>query len=223
MSQIQLGSSIIFCFVGPTGSGKSSLCAELLNQEKRLKVSISATSRKPRAGEVNDQHYHFLSTQQFQERIAGDMLFEWEQVHGNYYGTLKSTLVNAAREGYDLLLDIDIRGALNFRRHFPANTVLVFVSPPNLQALIDRVKQRSSCAVEDLNQRLKTAVEEFANLEKHYSDFDYFVLNEDFNSAFASVKGVVEAERLRIDRHFEKVSTLVRQFIGSLKGELTRE
>jgi guanylate kinase len=223
MSQIQLGSSIIFCFVGPTGSGKSSLCAELLNQEERLKISISATSRKPRAGEVPDQHYHFISTQQFQEHIANDFLFEWEQVHGNYYGTLKSTLLNAAREGYDLLLDIDIRGALNFRRHFPANTVLVFVSPPSLQALIERVKHRSSCAVDDLAPRLRTAVDEFVSLEKHYSDFDYFVLNEDFSSAFAAVKSLVEAERLRIDRHFEKVSTLVREFIGSLKGELSRE
>ena len=222
MTDINLGGSILFCLVGPTGSGKSSICSRLLDIDPRLTLSISATSRNPRGAEVPGQHYHFYSKDNFESLITRQEFFEWELVHGNYYGTLKSTLTSAAEAGKDLLLDIDIRGALNFRKHFPGNTVLLFMVPPSLDILLARIKNRTEVSRSEILNRLKTAVQEFFTFEKHYGDFDYLLINDDFEVAVNTTEGVIAAERLRIDRRFTRVSGLVSGFINSINVELAR-
>ena len=148
---------ILFCLVGPSGSGKTYLSKEIIAREPRAKLSISVTSRAPRAGEVTGLDYHFVARGDFEAKIKRGELFEWEEVHGNLYGTLKSAVQDSIDNGLDLLLDIDIRGALNFKKHYSANTCLIFLVPPSYSVLIERLNARGAMSAEDKAKRLKTA------------------------------------------------------------------
>jgi len=158
---------ILFVLIGPAGSGKSTFCERLIQEfPQALRYSTSATTRPPRANEVQGKSYHFMSREEFIARRERGEFFEWEETHGNLYGTLQANLIEGIESGKDLLFQIDIRGALNFKRQFPDNTVTIFLLPPTFQALQERLRGRGTTCQTDLERRFSTAREEYESLMK---------------------------------------------------------
>lgn len=195
-------SGILFCLCGPAGAGKTTVAASLISNHPPLSFSVSVTSRAPRSGEINGQSYHFVSENEFKEKIAANELFEHELVHGNYYGTLKSTVDQALVKGHDLLLDIDIKGAINFKKQLPKNTVIVFIAPPSIHVLKQRLMARGSVSPEDLARRMQTAESEFDTVKALLDDsiVDYLIVNEYLEDTIRKVSEVLLAERKRLYR-----------------------
>lgn len=198
---------ILFVLVGPTGCGKSTFCSRLIAEyPETLQYSTSATTRPPRPGEIPGKSYHFMQRDEFEQRRAKGDFFETEETHGYLYGTLRSSLENGINAGKDLVFQIDIRGALNFKRHFPNNAVTLFIIPPSFEDLKVRLKGRGTVDPEELQRRFATARDEYEALLKLNGDpgkIDYLVVNKDLDEAYRSVKAIVLAERsryLRIDR-----------------------
>lgn len=194
---------ILLCLVGPSGSGKTTLAQRLLKDFPDLKKSISTTSRAPRPGEQNGVSYHFLSRDEFEKKIADKALFEYEETHGNYYGTLQSTIDQTVAGQGDLLLDIDIRGALNFRKRLPKNVVVIFLVPPSFAALKERLEGRGPLDPAEFKRRMETAQREYQSAldcAQKGQGIDYWIVNDQLEQAYLAVKGVLIAERLRVGR-----------------------
>lgn len=182
----------IFMVVAPSGAGKSSLVNALLAQDPSLALSISCTTREPRPGERDKQHYRFVSEATFQAmRDRGDML-EWAEVHGNYYGTPRDRVVQSLEAGTDIILEIDWQGARQVRKHYP-QAIGVFILPPSIEALETRLKNRGQDEPQVIARRLLAAGGEMA----HASDCEYVIINQEFNLALQQLQHVVSAARLR--------------------------
>jgi guanylate kinase len=197
-------SGILFIFVGPSGCGKTSLVQHLCGLNWGLFPSVSATTRLPRDGEVDGKAYYFMSRDEFVDRTHRGEFFEWEEVHGNLYGTLQSAVVESLALQRDLTLAIDIRGALTMKRALPNEAVLTFILPPTVDELIRRVSTRSAMSQEELDKRMATAREEydtfFRLIEEQKDLVDYLLVNDDFAQAKKAVEAIVECERLRTRR-----------------------
>jgi guanylate kinase len=197
-------SGILFIFVGPSGCGKTSLVQHLCGRGDGLFQSISATTRKPREGEVDGKAYFFLTREEFEERREAGDFFEWEEVHGNLYGTLRSRVTEALAQQRDLALAIDIRGALNVKRSLPKEAVLTFILPPTIDELVRRVSARAAMSPAELETRLATARDEYATLfrliEEEQGLIDYLLLNDDLTRAKSAVEAMVDSERMRLNR-----------------------
>lgn len=194
---------ILFCFIGPSGGGKTTLCTKLLEDYDDLFRSISATTRAPREGEVEGESYFFLTRAVFEEKIEAGEFFEWEEIHDELYGSFRSAITDAIQNGRDLLLDIDIKGAMTFKKHFPRNIEIVFVLPPDPETLVSRIKKRSHLEKAELVRRLETAREEYQMLleiAEVPGQVDYFVINDDFEETYQHICKIVDAERTRLHR-----------------------
>lgn len=198
---------ILFVIIGPAGSGKSTFCERLIAEfPEALQYSTSATSRAPRPNEIPGKSYHFLSRDEFIVRRDKGEFFEWEETHGNLYGTLQQSLVAGIDSGRDLLFQIDIRGALNFKRQFPDNAVTVFIVPPSFADLNARLRARGTSDTAELARRFATARDEYQTLlQLHgaHGQIDYVVVNRDLDSTYDEIRAIVVAERsryLRMDR-----------------------
>ncbi len=204
---------ILFILIGPTGSGKSTFCERLVAEfSEGLQYSTSATSRLPRANEAKEKSYHFMTREDFISRRERGEFFEWEEIHGNLYGTLQANLIQGIESGKDLLFQIDVRGALNFKRQFPENAVTVFLVPPSFQELRNRLEARGTVDPAELQRRFVTAKSEYDALLRLHgqgSMIDYLVVNRELESTYKQVRAIVIAERARYQR-IDKDS--VRQF-----------
>jgi guanylate kinase len=166
-------------------------------------ASISVTTRAPRAGEVHGKNYFFVSRDEFLAKKDRGEFYESEEVHGNMYGTLRATLDDAIARGVDLLLDIDIRGALRFRRDYPNHAVLVFMVPPSTRALVERLRSRAPVSEAELETRLNTASAEYAALLAGMADrsqVDYFLVNDEIEATYGALKAIRLAESCRLVR-----------------------
>lgn len=192
---------ILFVVIGPAGAGKSTVCDRLVTEfSDSLQYSTSATSRPPRPGEIHGKSYHFMSREEFVRRRDAGEFFEWEEIHGNLYGTPQESLLRGIETGKDLLLQKDIRGALNFKRHFPDNAVTLFMLPPSFADMNSRLKARGTNDPAEVSRRLATARSEYQTLlDVHGAQgaIDYIVVNGDLAETYAQVRAVVTAERLR--------------------------
>ncbi|MGE5403602.1 MAG: guanylate kinase [Candidatus Saccharibacteria bacterium] len=186
---------ILFVISGPSGVGKGTLREKLLLMENNLIYSISATTRKARPGEVDGRDYLFTDIERFQEMIDKGELLEWAKVYNNYYGTPRSFVQENLDKGLDVLLEIDIQGALQVKKSFPEGA-FIFIMPPSLEALAERLAKRGQDAAEDIERRLACYDEEI----KHIWDYDYMVVNDDINPAVSRLNAIIEAERCRIIR-----------------------
>lgn len=191
---------MFLCLAGPAGGGKTTLGERLAALHgDSLQRAVTTTSRAPRPGEVSGVSYDFVTEAEFRERIDRDEFFEWEEVHGNLYGTPRAALEKAKSVGVDLLLIIDIRGAQSFMNSFPDNTVVVFLVAPSRGELRTRLVGRGVGGGE-LDRRLATAEAEYETLLRGECRVDYFVVNDVIDEAFDTLRSILRAERTRMTR-----------------------
>ena len=192
-------SGILFIVSAPSGGGKTSLVAALLEAEPTVKLSVSHTTRPPRPGEVSGRDYHFVSAAEFERMLGQGAFLESATIYGNQYGTSQKWVADELGHGQDILLEIDWQGAQQVRRLMPG-TVSIFILPPSLDALEQRLRARGQDGPEAIAQRLAAAREEIS----HFSEFDYVIMNEDFSRAAQDLASVVRAERLRLSRQLAR-------------------
>jgi guanylate kinase len=176
-------------FSAPSGSGKTTIVKHLLGLEKlNLEFSISAASRSPRGEEVHGKDYYFLSLEEFKNKISGDEFLEWEEVYrDNFYGTLKSEVARIWEKGKHVIFDIDVVGGLDIKRIYPERTLSVFVKPPSVEELKNRLKKRSTETEEKINMRLAKANVELATAPQ----FDFIIENDELNVALKEAENLV--------------------------------
>jgi guanylate kinase len=207
------GRGVMFILSSPSGAGKTTLTRQLLGAEgERCRLSVSATTRPPRPGEVHGEHYFFLDRPVFEaERDAGAFL-EWAEVFGNLYGTPKASIEETLSEGRDVIFDIDWQGARQLAQSAPGDVVRVFILPPSRIVLEERLKSRALDTPDVVARRLAGASEEMA----HWSEYDYVIINDDLANALRGLRTILAAERLRTRRR-SGLGDLVR---GLISGEV---
>jgi guanylate kinase len=184
---------LLFIVSAPSGAGKSSLVSALLADDPRLVLSVSYTTRAPRAGEANGREYHFVDRPTFQQMLEAGEFLESAEVHGNLYGTSQEQLAQVRRAGRDIVLEIDWQGAQQVRRIFP-DAIGIFIMPPSVSELERRLRGRGKDTAEAIRLRLAAAEEEM----NHAVEFDYVIINEDFEDARRDIAAVVRAARLTL-------------------------
>ncbi|MBF0256815.1 MAG: guanylate kinase [Gammaproteobacteria bacterium] len=193
----------------PSGAGKSSLVKALIESTPNVEVAVSHTTRKPRPGEQDGVHYHFVDKERFAQMVAEDAFVEHAQVFDNFYGTAKSSLDGPLSQGRDLILEIDWQGARQICQLFP-DCVSLFIAPPGLEALRQRLTARGQDDAEVIERRMRDARAELS----HVHEFDYLVINDDFNDALTEIRSLVRALRLRrqlqVQRHADLMNNLLR-------------
>jgi guanylate kinase len=180
----------------PSGAGKSTISRNLLESDPSFELSISVTTRARRGSEIDGRHYHFRSRREFESMRDNGELLEWAEVHGNFYATPRAPVEKALAEGRDMLFDIDWQGAAQLRAAMRADIVSIFILPPTMRELKGRLRRRAEDTEEVIAARLANSLSEM----KHWGDYDYIVINDDLDAAFAQVRAIVTAERLRRDR-----------------------
>lgn len=190
----------LFILSAPSGAGKSSLINALLkgddatNDEhtRKMQVSVSHTTRDPRPGENNGEHYHFVSVKAFKQQINNNAFYEHAEVFGNYYGTSEAAIDAQLAQGIDVFLDIDWQGAQQVRMKKPSVTT-IFISPPSKEELENRLRGRGQDSDEVIADRMAQAQAECS----HYNEFDYVIINDDFDQALSDLKTIVKNQRLK--------------------------
>ena len=177
---------LLFTLSGSSGSGKTTLL-DLLSRDLAINISVSHTTRERREYEIDGIHYHFVSKDKFNSLTNDDKFIEYENVHGDLYGTTKEGVERYLAEKKPLLMELDVKGALNLKKMYPENTVSIFLSAPNFKELESRLIHRSSESKEEINKRLSRFSEE-ENLKK---EFDYTVINDNFESTFEELKKMI--------------------------------
>ena len=199
----------LFIVAAPSGAGKSSLVNACLARDPNIALSISFTSRAPRPGERHAQHYHFISADEFQRMIAAGDFFEHALVHGDLKGTARQSVEPLLAAGRDVLLEIDWQGARQVRAKVP-DAVGVFILPPSRAALEERMRKRGQDSEEVIARRLAAAREEMS----HYGEFDYVVVNEDFEVAVGEMCAIFTASRLRREAQAQRHAALIEGLLG---------
>jgi len=185
----------IVIITGPSGSGKTTICQKIVARNSNIKYSISATTRKPRCGEVHGKDYYFLTHEEFMEWVKSHKFYEWAQVYDDYYGTPREPVQNLLSQGYYVIMDLDLTGAKNVK-NINTQSVTVFIMPPSLEELERRMRKRGD-DINTIAKRLRAACEEI----RHFQDYDYVVLNETLDKTVELVEKIIEIESLRTFRY----------------------
>lgn len=181
---------------GPAGTGKGTVCKELLNRNDNIKFSVSATTRKPRVGEEEGVNYHFIDEAKFKDMIHEKEFLEHAFVHTNYYGTPKQYVLDQIAKGEIVLLEIDVQGALQIKENY-SEAVFIFLLPPTMEELKNRIVKRGTESEEDINRRFENAFKEL----DFVGEYDYFVINNEIDQAVDQIESIISAEQLRVKRH----------------------
>lgn len=184
---------ILFVISGSSGVGKGTINRAVLERVKDIKLSVSATTRPKREGEIEGQDYFFISPEEFAKRIKNDEFLEYAHVYAHMYGTPKSFVVENLQKGYDLILEIDIQGAMTVKEQVP-DGVFIFIQPPSMEALTERIHNRGKDSLSSIRTRL-SAYEQEMSMVRHY---DYVVVNDDLEEAVFQVQAIIIAERCRV-------------------------
>jgi len=192
---------LLIVLSGPSGVGKGTVCQALRSRMPELVYSVSATTRAPRVGERDGVNYFFKTKEEFEAMIARDELLEWAEYVGNYYGTPRKFVEETLAGGRDIILEIDVQGALQVKRRFPEG-IFIFLLPPTLDELRNRIEHRGTESAETIRSRLEAAVEELKLIE-HY---DYAVVNDRIEAAAGRIEAILTAEHCRRDRVMSEVT-----------------
>lgn len=204
----------LFILSAPSGAGKSSLINALLKQEKEessraMQVSVSHTTRDPRPGEVDGQHYHFVSVDNFKRQIKKNAFYEYAEVFGNYYGTSEAAIDAQLAQGIDVFLDIDWQGAQQVRLKRPSVTT-IFISPPSRQELENRLRGRGQDSEEVIANRMSQAQKECS----HFQEYDYIVINDNFEQALVDLTTIVKSQRLKRSQQIAQHKALLDELLS---------
>lgn len=190
-----MDNGLLVVISGPSGAGKGTICKRLKEEMKDLKVSVSATTRTPREGEVEGDSYFFLNEEQFINKINNDEFLEYAQVYGNYYGTPKKEVFKQLEDGNDIILEIDIQGALQVKKNYRLG-VFIFILPPSLNELQNRIEGRGKDSKDVILKRMQSAYDEL----NYAFEYDYVVLNDEVESAVKKIQCIINAEKNRAIR-----------------------
>jgi guanylate kinase len=180
----------------PSGAGKSTISRHLLDSDRNLQLSVSATTREKRPSEIEGVHYHFTSERHFHAMRERNDLLEWAEVHSNFYGTPRDPVEEALAQGRDVLFDIDWQGTVQLRKAAKKDVVSIFILPPSMEELKNRLVRRAEDKEEVIQRRLENAKIEIS----HWDEYDYVIVNDDLERAFKAVASILEAERHKRDR-----------------------
>lgn len=180
---------------GPSGAGKDTIVSKVLENNDKIWLSVSATSRKPRAGEKDGVHYYFLEKEDFESKIKENYFLEYAQYAGNYYGTPKNVILEKINEGIDVVLVIEIQGAMKIKEMIP-EALFIFIMPPSLNILLKRLKKRKTEDKEKILERFMIAYQEINEVTK----YNYVVVNDELEDAVSKVQSIIKAEKCRVDR-----------------------
>jgi guanylate kinase len=195
----------------PSGAGKTTLSRRLLEYDSNVVLSISVTTRKKRASEMEGRDYHFINRHEFDELVEKGALLEWAEVFDNYYGTPKKPVMEALAAGRDVLFDIDWQGTNQLSKSAPADVASVFVLPPSIPELERRLHTRAQDDYETIHRRMAKAADEMS----HWNEYNYIIVNRDLDQAFTEVKAILAAERLKRERQ-----TGLSDFVRGLQAKL---
>ncbi len=201
---------IMLVLSSPSGAGKSTIARNLLEQDGRLELSVSVTTRPRRPSEIDGVHYKFVSKREFERLRDSDALLEWAEVHGNLYGTPRDPVEKALNDGRDMLFDIDWQGGKQLMERAPAHLVSIFILPPSIDELMSRLHRRAEDTEEVIERRLANAAIEIP----HWREYDYVIINDDLERAFRRAGSILMAERLRVDRRISGLGDFEEKLIG---------
>lgn len=191
---------VLLVISGPSGAGKGTICKALLEKHKEIYLSVSATTREPRNGEVEGVNYFFLKKEDFLQKVEEGDFLEHAEVYGNYYGTPKSSVQKMIDEGRDVILEIDIQGALKVKENCEEG-IFIFILPPSMEELKQRIIKRGSETPESLMRRFKSAYKEI----NYISKYNYAVVNDEVDTAVLKIEAIITAEKCRVDRMKNKI------------------
>ena len=194
----------LYIVAAPSGAGKSSLVNALLEREREIVLSISHTTRPPRPGDIDGEHYHFVNRGVFERLVADNAFLEHAEVFGNLYGTSRAAVEPLLAQGRDVLLEIDWQGARQVRKVMP-DSVSIFILPPSREELERRLRTRAADSAVTIARRLAESREEIA----HVDDFDYVIVNDEFADALADLRSIVATRRLRREAQTARHSALI--------------
>ncbi len=194
----------LFIVTAASGAGKTSLVKELLARDSQVKLSISHTTRQPRVGEENGTHYHFVSQAQFSQILETGGFLESAAVHGAQYGTSQSAVDTALQAGYDVILEIDWQGAAQVRNIY-AQSIGIFILPPSVETLAQRLNNRGQDSIEVINQRVAAARDEM----RHVVEFDYVTINDNFDVALQDLMAIIRTHRLKAGTQIQRYAALI--------------
>ncbi|SMC56068.1 guanylate kinase [Sporomusa malonica] len=194
---------ILIVISGPSGTGKGTICRELLRSNPQLKYSISATTRQPRVGEVDGVNYLFLTQDRFKTMIDNHDLLEWAEVYGNFYGTPRHYVLEQLNNGYDVVLEIDTQGAMKVKDNF-SQGVYIYIVPPSLDELADRIYKRGTDSLDAIRNRLSCASDELSLAHNYH----YIVVNDQVAEAVQRIETIITAEKYRAERNTDLIDSL---------------
>ncbi|SCH13596.1 MULTISPECIES: guanylate kinase [unclassified Romboutsia] len=181
---------------GPSGAGKGTICKAILDQNDQIKLSVSATTRKPRNGEVHGVNYFFIEKEEFTSMVEKGEFLEYAQIYDNFYGTPKAAIIETLEKGQDVILEIEMQGARQVKEVYPEG-IFVFVLPPSLKELKNRIVGRGTESVEEIEKRFSCAFEEI----KQIDDYDYFIVNQDVEKSVKELEAIISSEKNKVTRY----------------------
>ncbi len=199
-----MGEGIMLVVSGPSGCGKGTICKELLRRNEGINVSVSATTRKPRKGEVEGVNYFFVSENKFKSMIKNEEVLEYAHVHGSYYGTPKKFVFDKLESGEDILLEIDVQGAMQIKDKYP-QAIFIFIIPPSMEELKNRIIKRGTESKDDIEIRFKNAFKEL----EYVNEYDYIVINDEVKEAVSKIECIVQAEKCKISRQAKIIENIL--------------
>ena len=191
---------LLLVLSGPSGAGKGTICDKFMENNNEVLLSISSTTRKPREGEVAGVSYNYISKEEFEEQLKNDGFLEHVHVFENYYGTPRQAVINNIEKGIDVLLEIEIVGAMQIKKRFP-EAVLIFVLPPNIKELETRIHKRGTESNEQIKLRLERALKEIQGI----NEYSYFIINSDIDESVDYMRSIIKAEKSSVKRYAEKL------------------
>ena len=201
---------LMFVLASPSCTGKTSMVRQIMAADPMISMSVSATTRAPRPGEVDGKDYHFVDDAEFERLVDAGLLLEWAHVFGHRYGTPREPVRDALAEGRDVLFDIDWQGTQQLKARDAKDVVSIFLLPPSLTELERRLVERGTDSAEIIKGRMDRAASEIS----HWGEFDYVLVNDDFDACLKEVRAILQAERQRRSRRKASLASIVRDMLG---------